>query len=104
MLLDLARHAHSFLRRLDCFGRIGGEEFMFILPDTGLAAGIRILEQVFGRTRLLRPLKACPEFSYPCCAGLTELTPGDSAREAFARADKGIYRAKFEGRDRISVI
>lgn len=77
---------------------------MFILPDTGLAAGIRILEQVFGRTRLLRPLKAGPEFSYPCCAGLTELTPGDSAREAFARADKGIYRAKFEGRDRISVI
>jgi hypothetical protein len=50
---------------------------MLILPDTDLAAGIRILEQVFGRTRLPRPLRACPESSHTCSAGLTELTPGD---------------------------
>jgi diguanylate cyclase (GGDEF)-like protein len=104
VLLDFARHAHSFVRRLDCFGRIGGEEFMFILPDTGLADGIRILEQVFTRIRLARPLKACPEFSYTCSAGVTAVKPGDTAQEVFARADRGLYQAKLEGRDRINVI
>ncbi|MEK1890496.1 MAG: GGDEF domain-containing protein [Phyllobacterium sp.] len=101
VLLDFARHGHSFVRRLDCFGRIGGEEFMFILPDTNLENGIAILERVFAKIRTSRPLPAYPEFSYTCSAGMTALKPGDSAQEAFARADKGLYRAKLEGRDRI---
>jgi diguanylate cyclase (GGDEF)-like protein len=102
VLLDFARHGHSFVRRLDCFGRIGGEEFMFILPDTNLENGMAILERVFARIRTARPLPAYPEFSYTCSAGMTALKPGDSAQEAFARADKGLYRAKLEGRDRIA--
>ena len=55
VLLDFARQAHSFVRRLDCFGRIGGEEFMFILPGTDLGEGVRILERVFTRIRSARP-------------------------------------------------
>jgi len=101
VLLDFARHGHSFIRRLDCFGRIGGEEFMFILPDTSLENGMAIVDKVFARVRSARPLPACPEFSYTCSAGMTALKPGDSAQAAFARADKGLYQAKLEGRDRI---
>lgn len=101
VLLDFARHGHSFIRRLDCFGRIGGEEFMFILPATSLENGMAFLEAVFARIRAARPLPACPEFSYTCSAGMTALKPGDSPQEAFARADKGLYQAKLEGRDRI---
>lgn len=104
VLLDFARHAHSFVRRLDCFGRIGGEEFMFILPDTSLADGVRILERVFDQIRASRPLTACPEFSYTCSAGITMLQSGDTAQEIFARADRGLYQAKLEGRNRISLI
>ncbi len=104
VLLDFARHAHSFVRRLDCFGRIGGEEFMFILPDTTLGDGVQFLERVLDRIRSARPLRACPEFSYTCSAGITALRPGDTPHEAFARADRGLYQAKLEGRNRVSVI
>ncbi|MBZ9654570.1 GGDEF domain-containing protein [Phyllobacterium lublinensis] len=104
VLLDFARHAHSFVRRLDCFGRIGGEEFMFILPDTALGHGIQFLERVLDRIRAARPLKTFPDFSYTCSAGITALLPGDTPHEVFARADRGLYQAKLEGRNRINVI
>lgn len=40
VLLDFARQMQEFVRRSDCFGRIGGEEFMLILPDTTWAKRI----------------------------------------------------------------
>ncbi|SDP43729.1 diguanylate cyclase (GGDEF) domain-containing protein [Phyllobacterium sp. YR620] len=104
VLLDFARHGHSFVRRLDCFGRIGGEEFMFILPDTNIENGLAILERVFSKIRTSRPLPSYPEVSYTCSAGMTALKPGDTAQDAFARADKGLYQAKLDGRDRIVAI
>jgi diguanylate cyclase (GGDEF)-like protein len=104
VLLDFARHAHSFVRRLDCFGRIGGEEFMLILPETELNTGIHMLERVIERIRTTRPLTALPDFAYTCSAGITALRTGDSAQDLFARADLALYEAKLGGRNRISVI
>lgn len=97
VLLDFARHAHSFVRRLDCFGRIGGEEFMFILPDTTLGDGLLFLDRVLARIRSARPLTNCPEFSYTCSAGITALRPGDTPHEVFARADRAFIRPSWKG-------
>ena len=104
VLLDFARHAHSFVRRLDCFGRIGGEEFMLILPDTQLETGIGILERVLERIRMARPLQNWPDLAYTCSVGITALRAGDTAQDLFARADLALYEAKLGGRNRISVI
>ncbi len=104
VLLDFARLAHSFVRRFDCFGRIGGEEFMLILPETELNAGIHMLERVMERIRTTRPLTVLPDFTYTCSAGITGLREGDSAQDLFARADLALYEAKLGGRNRIGVI
>jgi diguanylate cyclase (GGDEF)-like protein len=104
VLLDFARHAHSFVRRLDCFGRIGGEEFMLILPDTPLETGIGILERVLERIRTARPLQNSPDLAYTCSVGITALRAGDTAQDLFARADLALYEAKLGGRNRISVV
>lgn len=104
VLLDFARHTHSFVRRFDCFGRIGGEEFMLILPDTELNAGIHMLERVMERIRTTRPLTVLPDFAYTCSVGITAVRMGDSAQDLFARADLALYEAKLGGRNRIGVI
>ncbi len=104
VLLDFARHAHSFVRRLDCFGRIGGEEFMLILPDTPLETGIGILERVLERIRMARPLQNWPDLAYTCSVGITALRADDTAQDLFARADLALYEAKLGGRNHISVI
>ncbi len=50
VLLDFARQMQEFVRRSDCFGRIGGEEFMLILPDTTVGEANLILDRLLARS------------------------------------------------------
>ncbi|WP_283196228.1 sensor domain-containing diguanylate cyclase [Rhizobium sp. AN80A] len=104
VLIDFARRVHPLVRRRDSFGRIGGEEFMLILPDTTLAQGELIIERILTTVRGARPILNAPGFSYTCSAGLAELHPGDTARELYARADEALYHAKQGGRDRLRIV
>lgn len=101
VLLDFARQMQEFVRRSDCFGRIGGEEFMLILPDTTISEGNKILDRLLERVRSARPLDNIPEFFYTCSVGLAEYRDGDSVSDLYARADQALYLAKRDGRDRV---
>ncbi len=103
ILLDFARRVHPLVRRHDCFGRIGGEEFMLIFPETTLPEGRKIVDRVLDNIRTARPLAAVPQFFYTCSAGIAVLERGDSARTLYSRADAALYEAKHSGRDRIAV-
>ncbi|MFG1222739.1 sensor domain-containing diguanylate cyclase [Xanthobacter wiegelii] len=87
--------------RADCFGRVGGEEFMLVLPQTDLAAAERRVCDLLARVRASRPLPALPDFTYTFSAGLTFTPPGDTFSEAYGRADRALYLAKLAGRDRV---
>lgn len=104
VLVDFARRVQPLIRRRDSFGRIGGEEFMLILPDTTLTQGEMIVERVLHTVRHARPLDAEPCFSYTCSAGLVELRAGETAREIYCRADAALYDAKQSGRDRLRIV
>lgn len=101
VLLDFARQMQEFVRRSDCFGRIGGEEFMLILPDTTISEGNRILDRLLERVRSSRPLENIPEFFYTCSVGLAEYRDGDTVSDLYARADQALYLAKRDGRDQV---
>ncbi|MBP1885339.1 diguanylate cyclase (GGDEF)-like protein [Ensifer mexicanus] len=101
VLLDFARQMQAIVRRSDCFGRIGGEEFMLILPDTTVSESHLILDRVLDKVRSARPLSNIPEFYYTCSVGLAEYRDGDSVNDIYARADEALYLAKREGRDRV---
>ncbi len=103
ILLDFARRVHPLVRRHDCFGRIGGEEFMLIFPETTLPVGRQIVDRVLDTIRVSRPLQMVPMFSYTCSAGIAALERGDTARALYSRADAALYEAKHSGRDRIAV-
>jgi len=102
VLLDFARQMQEFVRRSDCFGRIGGEEFMLILPDTTVSEANLILDRLLDKIRSARPLSNIPEFFYTCSVGLAEYREGDSVGDIYSRADAALYIAKREGRDRVS--
>lgn len=94
----------SHLRRTDLAGRVGGEEFAVLLPGTGLEGAVELAE------RLRQSLAGQPlvvdlaELRVTVSVGVTLLAhPGDSATQALARADQGLYRAKQAGRDRVEV-
>ena len=90
------------LRKTDIAGRIGGEEFAMVLPDTDLEKAAvlanRIREEVIDQTTTVEGEYAHLTVSI----GLTLLTYDDFGFEsAFARADSALYLAKKNGRNRV---
>ncbi|WP_367615502.1 GGDEF domain-containing protein [Teichococcus aerophilus] len=103
VLLDFARRLEPFLRRHDSFGRIGGEEFMLILPNTSLHDAAAVVGRILDMVRQARPQVGGVSFSYTCSAGIAAFSPGDTAQTLYARTDAALYAAKRAGRDRVEV-
>ncbi len=100
VLCDFARRLHDLLRRTDCLGRVGGEEFVLVLPDTPPEEAVLIVERMLVVIRRSRPLANHAEFSYTFSAGIAVAEAGDSsAKDLYARADRALYTAKTSGRN-----
>ena len=90
------------LRETDILGRLGGEEFAVFSLEVGIDAGSHLAD------RLLQDIRSTPitwqnhVIPVTSSIGVTLLKEGErSLDEALARADKALYRAKKNGRDRV---
>ncbi|WP_259665013.1 GGDEF domain-containing protein [Rhizobium bangladeshense] len=101
VLRDFAHRIHQNVRRNDCFGRVGGEEFLLVMPATGPEDALAMVERMLTVIRFSRPLPDSPDFSYTCSAGIAACVPTDRASELCRRADQALYDAKMSGRDRV---
>lgn len=103
VLRDFARVLHDNFRSMDGLGRLGGEEFGILVPlvppnDQPLIPFERLLTAV--RSRQVN--FAGDAISYTCSIGVTEVGSSDrSLDDVLARADRALYRAKEEGRNRV---
>ncbi len=90
------------LRTDDFVGRMGGDEFLVILPDTPLAGALLIAEQLReAGTRLRVPLGTA-EWRGSLSIGVAVRAPGMPGYEALIKAaDNGLYAAKRQGRNRV---
>ena len=93
------------LRTSDHAGRIGGEEFLVILSETDLEGAQMFAERLrssVAETPFL--ITAGPPLRVSCSLGLAQLSPQDQDHGALlARADKALYHAKKNGRNRVEV-
>ncbi|NML74475.1 diguanylate cyclase [Rhizobium sp. S-51] len=103
VLIDFSRTVQNSIRLRDGFGRIGGEEFMLLMPDTSIANAKKIIDRLFDAVHQRRPLSNAPDFSYTFSAGLAEIRADDTAEAVYSRADLALYTAKHEGRDRLTL-
>jgi diguanylate cyclase (GGDEF)-like protein len=96
VLRDLAVLIHSDLRTDTPFGRIGGEEFVILLPGEGLAGACAVAERL---RRLLESTRVAG-LQITASFGVAERLPGDATlAEVLARADEQTYEAKRAGRN-----
>jgi diguanylate cyclase (GGDEF)-like protein len=96
-LVAVARALTSALREGDIVGRLGGEEFGFLLPDADLPTALAITERVREAVRDLHVV----DHQITLSAGLAAPTAAlESADELFLAADAALYRAKRTGRNR----
>jgi diguanylate cyclase (GGDEF)-like protein len=82
------------MRPSDFIARVGGDEFMLLMPDCSADAALAVLDRV----REATPSGAT------CSAGLTAWDEGESALELFNRADSALYTAKRQGGNRTVLV
>jgi two-component system cell cycle response regulator len=95
-VLVAAAHAlATHLRAEDQLGRLGGEEFLILLPDTDAAAATHVAEK-------LRLEVAAAPSPVPVTTSVGVATwDGETADDLVQRADDALYAAKEAGRDRV---
>ncbi|GIX35960.1 MAG: hypothetical protein KatS3mg126_1739 [Lysobacteraceae bacterium] len=101
VLKALAHLLRKRLREGDAVGRYGGEEFLLLLPGCAAADALRLLDRLrslFGALRFGSPVG---EFSATFSAGVAELGRGETGEMLLERADRALYQAKREGRNRV---
>lgn len=101
VLRRFAEHTQGVLREGDYLARLGGEEFILVLPQSGLEGARRVAER-------LRTSWAACDFrtdhgppAVSLCAGVACYRHGESVDQLIARADHALYLAKSSGRNRV---
>jgi diguanylate cyclase (GGDEF)-like protein/PAS domain S-box-containing protein len=102
VLQHLAELSRLRLRRIDLFGRLGGEEFAILLPGTD-RAGAELLAERFRHEVAETPAQTGKgPIAVTVSIGIAELAAVDPGQDAvLARADAALYRAKEAGRNRV---
>lgn len=102
VLRSFGERVTATLREADLAGRIGGEEFLMILPETDLTGAMPFAERL-RKAVADTPMALTGEgLTVTCSLGVAQREPDDlDAGQLLARADAALYRAKAEGRNRV---
>jgi two-component system cell cycle response regulator len=96
LLVAVARALRAAVRAEDVVGRLGGEEFLVLLPDSDHEAAERAAE----RLRAAVAAAAGP-VAVTGSVGWSTLEEDEETDELVRRADEALYEAKAAGRDRV---
>jgi two-component system cell cycle response regulator len=104
VLREFAIRVRKSIRGIDLACRVGGEEFVVVMPETDMAVASTVAE------RLRRKIAAEPfsieqgrrNIDVTISIGIAALeSPLDTAAQILKRADQALYRAKRDGRNRV---
>ena len=103
-LISVANTLRGAVREVDTVARWGGEEFTVILSRAGEREAIEVAEKL---RKAIASLEASWSIGQPfghvsVSIGAAELLEGEDAASLIQRADRAVYSAKREGRNRVS--
>lgn len=99
VLCRVAELARAELRAEDLVGRIGGEEFVCLLPGVAAPVAALLAERLRHTVAMGTGTGGLPRVTVSI--GLAFRRPGDAAHDLIARADKALYGAKDGGRNQV---
>jgi diguanylate cyclase (GGDEF)-like protein len=102
VLREFASVLRATLRESDLAGRWGGEEFLLLLSGTDVTGGAQLAERVRAALAERSFLGRDGEVVFVTCSfGVAQHRGGGDERDLFAAADRALYRAKREGKNRV---
>lgn len=105
ILASFGKLVRAGIRKGDIGGRLGGDEFCIVLPNTGGDRAGPLMERL--REQWERLEYHSPDgraFSVTASFGVVQYAGEKSAKALLHAADKALYRAKGEGRNRIHLV
>ncbi len=103
----LASFAHIIsqeVREVDVVGRLGGEEFVVLLPNISGLEAVQVAERMRLSVAASEMLVNGEQLRYTASFGVAEFDAKELSLSSFlARADEALYRAKRNGRNRVEL-
>jgi two-component system cell cycle response regulator len=100
-LIKTVEVLHGQLRAEDTLGRLGGEEFAVVLPETNKKGAIQLAERLRAAISELVIETPTGPLSFTVSIGVAERNKEDDFQEILKRADNAMYRAKSQGRNQV---
>ncbi len=105
VLHTLAEEWSARLRAPDVLGRLGGEEFVVLMPDTAAFDAAEVMERLRCHTDVTPRELGVVTVPVTVTIGVTELAESDTGfQDMIARADEALYRGKDQGRNQVVVL
>jgi len=102
VLRRFAKLIENHLREVDVPGRIGGEEFAILVPDTDATGAAALAERVRrSLSEMALPLR--DPRTITATFGVAQFVAGESGDDLLRRADVALYRGKSHGKNTVSV-
>ena len=102
VLREFARIARAMVREQDLVARVGGEEFAIFFPATSVALALVVCDRLREAIARTTVRSGSARIRVTVSGGVAPLGPG-GIDEAFPIADRALYNAKRNGRDRLSL-
>lgn len=100
VLTEVTKVVKGCIRPTDLLSRFGGDEFVVLMPDTGLDEAKNVADRILAQ---VRTVELCDGKELTCSLGACQLMAGEEFRQIFDRADKALYRAKNDGRNQVQI-
>ena len=101
VLQKMVRVIKRAIRHNDVFVRIGGEEFVILLPNCSLEHGIKFAERIRKTVENTKFIYKGIRIFVTVSIGVTEYKGGQDLEEFFEKADQALYQAKETGRNKV---
>jgi two-component system cell cycle response regulator len=103
VLREFARRMKKTVRGIDLVCRLGGEEFVVVMPEADISVAYSVAERIRERVAVVPfPIRDGTEHVQATISiGVAMLRAGDSAETLLKRADEALYSAKRAGRNRV---
>ncbi|MBI9113305.1 diguanylate cyclase [Maridesulfovibrio ferrireducens] len=103
VLCELVRTINSGLRKYDSLGRIGGEEFVVVMPGKVGADSVSQFERLRSSIQKTKMKTRTGDLAITVSVGVVCAPPGASIDDLLAMADEALYQAKAGGRNRVTL-
>ncbi|MCK7593013.1 GGDEF domain-containing protein [Pseudomarimonas salicorniae] len=100
VLTEICRRLQAHLRSSDTIARIGGEEFVVLLPNTRIKPALRKAELM--RAEIADSLLPSLKQAFTASFGVAQLHPSEDGTSLLHRLDVALYRSKSDGRNRVT--